>query len=117
MEEKVVVLSTPLWARLEKPILDLPDVKKIKQVKTNGFFWCENDKTPEENVAYITKTVQSAPGAKNMVFKVYPIINGIIDMDKSDKTREQKKSSPLFQKAKKDITEEEMAAFAAHSVM
>lgn len=113
MERRVVVLSTPLWSRLEKSFIDLPEVVKIKQVKMNGFYWINNDATPEENCKFITSKIHEMPNGKNMAFKVYPIIAGKIDMDKSDMTREQKMQTPFFKTGKKDITEEELASFAS----
>jgi hypothetical protein len=111
MEKHVVVLSTPLGKMLEKHVLAMPDMKKIKTVKQNTFFWADNDKAPAENVAAVKAAINAKTGGA-VVYKVYPVFMGKVDLS-LNKTEEEKKADSYFTKGKKDITEEELAKFAA----
>ncbi len=111
MEEKVIVLSTPLGKMLEKHILKMPGAKKIKTVKQNTFFWMDNDKTAAENIADAKAAINKATGGA-LVFKLYPVYRGKVDLS-LNKTNEEKDKDDYFTKGKRDITEEELADFAA----
>lgn len=111
MEEHVVVLSTPLGKMLEKHVLKMPDMKKIKAVKQNTFFWADNDKSPAENVAAVKGTIAKSAGSA-LVYKVYPVFMGKVDISQN-KTNEEKAKDSYFCEGKKDITEEELKKFCA----
>lgn len=111
VEEKVVVLSTPLAKRVEPYVLQIPGCKKIKTVKNNTFFWFDNGKTNMENMDEIKKAIAKAPGGAAMIFKVYPIYKGRVDMD-FQKPNSWKDTQAYYTSGKKDITEAELSAFA-----
>lgn len=110
MEEKVIVVATPLIRRFEKYILEIPGTKKIKQVKNNTFFWMDNGKSNLENVDLVKETIKKAPGGTAAMFKVYPVYKGKVDMDFA-KPASWKDAQSYYQ-GKPDITEAEMAPFA-----
>lgn len=111
MEEKVIVLSTPLGKMLEKHILTLDGAKKIKTVKQNTFFWMDNNKSAAENIKD-AKAAITAKCGNALVYKIYPVFNGKVDLSQN-KTDEEKMQDSYFTSGKKDITEEELKEFAA----
>lgn len=112
LENHVIVVVSPAWRLLEKKVLANPEIKKIKQDKQNGFYYVNNDKSGAENAAQVKADLVKSAGTA-IVYQVYPVFNGHIDLDKTGASPEKKMRMPLYQSPKKDITEDEIAKFAA----